>query len=356
MRRCRIAVLVCVLSACAGRAPTAPSALSAPAAHATTPKFPARVTPVQGAAGVERIYAVAPSPRAPMLGASDAKVTVDVCSSFACAECAAFAATLHELHENYDELLRIVWRNCPRPADPDALRAAEAAYEVHAQRGADAFWRYHDRLFAHPGPLAPEALVALAGELEGVDVAAVRAALADRRHLARIEAEQRALTEAGVQPARLALPSTLVNGRMLAGAPPYVTLEDAVERALQELPGARVEAEAESKLAYPTAHLRHLLVQYTGARDAAPTVRRSKAEAHARAEALHDRIARGESFTRVAREESDCPTARREGALGSYSRGELPPALDLAFFTLGAGEVSTPLETEYGYHLLLRDE
>jgi peptidyl-prolyl cis-trans isomerase C len=58
-------------------------------------------------------------------------------------------------------------------------------------------------------------------------------------------------------------------------------------------------------------------------------------------------------FGKLARQYSECPTAMEGGKLGNLPRGQLYPQLDAALFTLSAGQVSAPIESELGFHLLL---
>lgn len=352
--------LLCLLFACAHPmpAPTTPEKQGNAAAEEAGPaKFPfdSRKEAEKGA--VERIYELAKSADAPTLGSADAKVTVEVCSDFECPYCAQLAPTVHELNENYEELLRIVWRNCPLPFHEHALPAAEAAVEVQKQRGSAAFWAYHDLLFAHQHELQVESLVALAGQIDGVDPTAVRAALADHRHAEHVKKELLGVIDAGAASGGFGTPATFVNGRLLSGAQPYQTFEDAVERALQELPEARAQAIRVSKEAYPMARVRHILVQYKGARGAEPRITRTREEAREQAIALRAQLMQKPTeFAALARAQSDCPSARDGGELGRFTVGELEPSMEIALFALETGQISEVIETPFGFHLLLRED
>ncbi|MGB0747278.1 MAG: nitrogen fixation protein NifM [Magnetospiraceae bacterium] len=60
----------------------------------------------------------------------------------------------------------------------------------------------------------------------------------------------------------------------------------------------------------------------------------------------------GSTFERLARDWSECPTALQGGTLGTVPKGTLFPALDAQLFTMAAGEIAGPVETELGYHVL----
>jgi peptidyl-prolyl cis-trans isomerase D len=115
---------------------------------------------------------------------------------------------------------------------------------------------------------------------------------------------------------------------------------------------ADVEAAYRERLAefeQPTRRrVAHLLVRV-------PPVGGSEAEdgARAKAEAALQRIKGGADFGQVAREVSeDAATASRGGELGLVAPGEVVPAFEKAAFALGAGEVSGPVRTPFGYHVI----
>ncbi|MBF0153294.1 MAG: SurA N-terminal domain-containing protein [Magnetococcales bacterium] len=64
------------------------------------------------------------------------------------------------------------------------------------------------------------------------------------------------------------------------------------------------------------------------------------------------RIKGGDSFEEVARQLSEDATASEGGDLGLLTRGITQPVFDKVAFSLAAGEVSEPVRTDSGYHLL----
>lgn len=76
-------------------------------------------------------------------------------------------------------------------------------------------------------------------------------------------------------------------------------------------------------------------------------------EALARAEALHARILAGEAFEDVAREASDDPgSAPSGGDLGYGERGIWTPPFEEAAFSLAVGDLSEPVRSDFGFHLI----
>lgn len=64
-------------------------------------------------------------------------------------------------------------------------------------------------------------------------------------------------------------------------------------------------------------------------------------------------ILRGESFAEFARLYSEDPgSAARGGELPFYKRGELAPEFEAAAMTMQPGEMSMPVRTQFGYHLI----
>lgn len=107
---------------------------------------------------------------------------------------------------------------------------------------------------------------------------------------------------------------------------------------------------------YPLEEIRvlHLVVQHIDAQRT--TSERSREEALARVDQARQRILAGEDPTQVVRELSDGPSAIRGGDLGWFQRGQMLPQVDEAAFALDPGQLSEPIESPAGYHLILRLE
>jgi len=68
-----------------------------------------------------------------------------------------------------------------------------------------------------------------------------------------------------------------------------------------------------------------------------------------------DKIKKGEKFAKMARQFStDSGSAKRDGSLGYFGRGKMVKEFENAAFALQAGQISEPIKTQYGYHIIKR--
>jgi peptidyl-prolyl cis-trans isomerase C len=67
-------------------------------------------------------------------------------------------------------------------------------------------------------------------------------------------------------------------------------------------------------------------------------------------------IDNGMTFEEAAQKYSKCPSAAQGGSLGSFTRGRMVPEFEKAAFELNVGEISEPVKTQFGYHLIQLDE
>ena len=58
------------------------------------------------------------------------------------------------------------------------------------------------------------------------------------------------------------------------------------------------------------------------------------------------------SFEDAARQNSSCPSSANGGSLGEFTRGQMVPEFDNACFSMNVGEISGPVKTQFGYHLI----
>lgn len=101
----------------------------------------------------------------------------------------------------------------------------------------------------------------------------------------------------------------------------------------------------------------HVLVAYKGAEKAPKGVTRSKADAKKRAEEVSTKAKSGADFSALVAEYSDDPAAKeRQGSLGKFTREKMTKPFSDAAFQLKVDEVSGPVETPFGYHVIKRNQ
>ncbi|XP_065304298.1 peptidyl-prolyl cis-trans isomerase NIMA-interacting 1-like [Dermacentor albipictus] len=103
----------------------------------------------------------------------------------------------------------------------------------------------------------------------------------------------------------------------------------------------------------------HILVKHRDSRKPSSwrekNITRTKDEALALIKGYREAIVSGKAtFEDLAREFSDCSSAERKGDLGPFGRGAMQKPFENAAFALKVGELSEPVFTDSGVHLILR--
>lgn len=76
-------------------------------------------------------------------------------------------------------------------------------------------------------------------------------------------------------------------------------------------------------------------------------------ETKEQAEEVAEKLAAGGDFAELAAEYSlDTASAENGGELGSFAKGAMAPAFEEAAFAMEPGEISEPVETEFGFHII----
>uniref|UniRef100_A0A8C3L3Z4 Peptidyl-prolyl cis-trans isomerase n=1 Tax=Chrysolophus pictus TaxID=9089 RepID=A0A8C3L3Z4_CHRPC len=105
----------------------------------------------------------------------------------------------------------------------------------------------------------------------------------------------------------------------------------------------------------------HLLVKHNQSRRPSSwrqeKITRTKDEALELINGYIQKIKSGEEdFESLASQFSDCSSAKAGGDLGAFGRGQMQKPFEDASFALRAGEMSGPVFTESGIHIILRTE
>jgi len=124
-----------------------------------------------------------------------------------------------------------------------------------------------------------------------------------------------------------------------------VKVDEATERQYYE----------EHKSEYETVHARHILIRMKGS----PLTQRAgkqeltEAEALVKAQDLRKKLLADGDFAALAKVESDDATSGANGGdLGSFKHGQMVAEFDQSAFSLPVGQVSEPVKTRFGYHLI----
>ena len=67
---------------------------------------------------------------------------------------------------------------------------------------------------------------------------------------------------------------------------------------------------------------------------------------------IKEEITHGKDFAVAAKEVSLCPSGQNGGDLGYFTKGQMVKEFEDAAFSMEIGEVSNPIKTQFGYHLI----
>ena len=103
----------------------------------------------------------------------------------------------------------------------------------------------------------------------------------------------------------------------------------------------------------------HILIRYKGspvpAREGQKEL--TPEEALAKAQEIRKKLVDGGDFAATAKAESDdTGTAQQGGSLGTFPHGQMVPDFEKAAFSLPPGQISEPVKTQFGYHIIKVDQ
>lgn len=100
----------------------------------------------------------------------------------------------------------------------------------------------------------------------------------------------------------------------------------------------------------------HILISWRGARRNGGATR-SKAEAKTLADDVLKQVKAGGDFSELATKYSDDKGSKdRMGSVGSFRREDMDPRFSDAAFALAVGGTSDIVETEFGFHIIKRNQ
>ena len=72
------------------------------------------------------------------------------------------------------------------------------------------------------------------------------------------------------------------------------------------------------------------------------------------AQEIYEKLQKGANYEALARQYSTCPSKKRGGNLGTCSKGDMVPEFWDGCFALKKREISKPVKSRFGYHLIKR--
>jgi parvulin-like peptidyl-prolyl isomerase len=107
----------------------------------------------------------------------------------------------------------------------------------------------------------------------------------------------------------------------------------------------------------PKITVKHVLVKYKGSKRADDKIARSRGEACLRAIEARDKVRNGDDWDAVVKDYSDeAGAATRGGSIGAVERKDVAKPFADAAFELKPNQMSDVVETEFGFHVILRTE
>ncbi len=73
-----------------------------------------------------------------------------------------------------------------------------------------------------------------------------------------------------------------------------------------------------------------------------------------KAQEIYEDLGSGESFQKLAQQYSTCPSKKKGGNLGEFSKGDMVSEFWNACTKLKLGGISQPVKSKFGYHIIKR--
>ena len=95
----------------------------------------------------------------------------------------------------------------------------------------------------------------------------------------------------------------------------------------------------------------HILAAFSADMTKAPSKEQEEA-ALKKIQDIQKKLKDGGKFEDLAKEHSDCPSKAQGGSLGKFGKGQMVPEFEKALLTLKPDQISEPVKTQFGYHLI----
>jgi peptidyl-prolyl cis-trans isomerase C len=71
---------------------------------------------------------------------------------------------------------------------------------------------------------------------------------------------------------------------------------------------------------------------------------------------IKEEIDNGLDFSDAAAKYSSCPSSKKGGRLGEFGKGQMVPEFEEVAFNMEEGEISDPVKSQFGYHIIQLDK
>lgn len=167
--------------------------------------------------------------KSPTKGPADAPVTLTLFTDFECSYCARLAPVLDQVHQQYPEKVRIVFKNFPLRMHRFAVPAALAALAAQDQ---GQFWPFHDRLFQNYNQLNAQKVEEIRQELN-LEAERFKAKMKDLALQGLVRRDWEEGNAAGVS----GTPTVFINGKTYRGARSLEGFRKAIDAVLAKTGG-----------------------------------------------------------------------------------------------------------------------
>ncbi len=110
------------------------------------------------------------------------------------------------------------------------------------------------------------------------------------------------------------------------------------------------------KSEFETVHAKHILIRFQGSQVPLRPGQKdlTDAEAPAKAQDIRKQIQDGADFGTLAKAESDDVGSGQNsgGDMPAFKKGQMVPSFEAAAFSMKAGELSEPVKSQFGYHII----